>query len=151
MGDRAAKKAAKAMGHAYIAARGPGQPRLVKSLQLPEGSFDLTYVEEATRRLGAFLEATFGSGVNVDGSRIIIPTWVTWQSAKAEVASVAGVTDDAVTKARSAMQVADPGTPEEELARARYDAELDRVIGANHLDEAVQAVHDAFFSSGPQA
>ena len=42
MGDRAAKKAAKAAGHAYIDARGPGQPRLVKSFEILEGSADLT-------------------------------------------------------------------------------------------------------------
>lgn len=42
MGDRAAKKAAKAAGRDYIQHGGPGQPRLVKSPMKLPGSLDMT-------------------------------------------------------------------------------------------------------------
>ncbi len=127
------------------------------SLQASKGSPDgagLAFldlvVNEATRSMGDFLEVQFGNGTAPDGSRIIIPTWVTWQSAKAEVASAAGVLDDDVMDALLAQSAADEG-PAKELALARYDAELDRVIGENHLEDAVRWVHSAFFSTDPDA
>lgn len=42
MGDRAAKKAAKALGKGYIRGGGPGQPRLVESPLMLAGSIDHT-------------------------------------------------------------------------------------------------------------
>ena len=86
-----------------------------------------------------------------DGKRIIIPTWVAWQSAKSEVALAAGVMDQDVVDALSTQSAAEAGTPDEERARARYEAELDRVISQNHLDDAVKRVHSAFFSKDPLA
>jgi hypothetical protein len=42
MGDRAAKKAAKAFGREYIKTGAPGQPTVVKSPELPAKTKDYT-------------------------------------------------------------------------------------------------------------
>lgn len=49
MGDRAAKKAAKALGKGYIRGGGPGQPRLVESPLILAGSMNLTPGASQTR------------------------------------------------------------------------------------------------------
>jgi hypothetical protein len=137
LGDRAAKERAKAVGDAYLSAGGSGKPKLVKSRRRLEDSPDLTYMDEA-----------IGTGIRADGSRDTVPTWLAWQCAKFQIASIAGVMDEPALEAKSAAQAA-RGTVEEEEARARYGAELDRVIDANDLDGAVTSVHDAFFGPDP--
>jgi hypothetical protein len=150
LGDRAAKERAKAVGDAYLSAGGVGKPKLVKSRRRLEDSPDLTYMDEAISAMGDVVEAEFGTGSHADGSRDTVPSWLAWQCAKFQIASVAGVLDEAALEAKSGAQAA-RGTGEEEEARARYGAELDRVIDANHLGGAVTSVHDAFFGPDPQA
>jgi hypothetical protein len=42
LGEKQAKKAAKALGRSYIRNRGPGQPRIVESPLILEGCMDMT-------------------------------------------------------------------------------------------------------------
>jgi hypothetical protein len=149
LGDRAAKARAKAVGDAYLSAGGSGKPKLVKSRRRLEDSPDLTYMDEAISAMGDVVEAEFGTGIRADGSRDTVPTWLAWQCAKFQIASIAGVMDEPSLQARAAAQAAPRGTVDEEEARARYGAELDRVIDANHLAGAVTSVHDAFFGPDP--
>jgi hypothetical protein len=144
LGDRAAKERAKAVGDAYLSAGGSGKPKVVKSRRRLEDSPDLTYMDEAISAMGDVVEAEFGTGIRADGSRDRVPTWLAWQCAKFQIASIAGVMDEPALEAKSAAQAA-RGTVDEEAARARYGGELDRVIETNHLDGAVTSVHDAFF------
>jgi hypothetical protein len=139
LGDRAAKERAKAVADAYLSAGGWGKPKLVKSRRRVEDSPDLTYMDEE-----------IGTGIRADGSRDTVPSWLAWQCAKFQIASIAGVMDEPALEAKSAAQAA-RGTVEEEDARARYGSELDRVIDANHLNDAVASVHDSFFGSDPTA
>jgi hypothetical protein len=101
-------------------------------------------MDEAISAMGDVVEAEFGTGIRADGSRDRVPTWLAWQCAKFQIASIAGVMDEPALEAKSAAQAA-RGTVDEEAARARYGGELDRVIETNHLDGAVTSVHDAFF------
>jgi hypothetical protein len=111
-------------------------------------SVDLV-VGEAIGRLREFLEAQFGDGTSPDGSRVAFPTWVAWQSAKAEVALAAGVMDEDVSDALTAQREAHSGTAEEDRARTHYNTELDRVIAANGLENAVERVVEALFGPEP--
>jgi hypothetical protein len=151
LGDRVAKERAKAVADAYLSAGGSGKPKLVKSRRRLEDSPDLTYMDEAISAMGDVVQAEFGTGLRADGSRDTVPAWLAWQCAKFQIASIAGVMDEPALEAKAAARAAPRGTVADEEARARYGAELDRVISANHLAGAVTSVHDAFFGPDPPA
>lgn len=59
MGDRAAKNAAKSSARTYIDAGAPGQPRLVKSRVMLDGSYDMTPTAAAVEDASVDTDAMF--------------------------------------------------------------------------------------------
>jgi hypothetical protein len=102
-------------------------------------------VGEAIRNIETILDHRFGDRLLADDFLIGLPTWVAWQSSKAEVARVAGVLDQKALDALSVQYATEVGSAGEERARVRYDAELDRLITESALGPAVNRVHSALF------